>query len=82
MHKVVLKELIHDIEEGVVDYWCFEEGDSVAEGDDLVQIETDEGPCMVASPFSGVVREIFYTEGESVGLGDVLCEIDDEDAEQ
>ena len=79
MNKVVLRSLLKDVEEGAVDYWCFEEGDVVTEGDDLVQIETEEGAYMVVSPYSGVIREIFYTEGESVSLGDVLCEIEDED---
>ncbi|OGW79190.1 MAG: hypothetical protein A3G33_10935 [Omnitrophica bacterium RIFCSPLOWO2_12_FULL_44_17] len=79
MAKVVLEELNGDIEEGIVETWFFQEGDQIAEGDDLVRIETDEGTHTVTSPFSGHLNEIYFTEGEEVGLGDVLCEIEDDE---
>lgn len=80
MAKVKLEELVGEAEDGTVEYWCCQEGDQIAEGDDLLQIETSEGSIMVTSPYSGTVEEIFFAEGETVGIGDVLCEIDDSES--
>ncbi len=81
MPKVKLEQLAGDSEEGTVECWCCQEGELVAEGDDLLQIDTLDGPVMIKSEYSGTVKEIYFAEGETVGLGDVLCEIDESDEE-
>ncbi len=79
MIEVVLNGLAAQVEEGTIQAWFFEEGDPVNEGDDLVELSTEEGTITIQSSASGVLAEVYYDEGEVVAKGEVLCTIDDEE---
>lgn len=81
MVEVLLAGLPSGTTEGVVQVWFFEEGDSVKEGQDLVELSTDNGSVTIPAPSSGLLVELYYDEGETVEKGEVLCCIDDEDLE-
>jgi 2-oxoglutarate dehydrogenase E2 component (dihydrolipoamide succinyltransferase) len=67
-----------DVATATVDYWHVDEGDAVEEGDDLVEVRTDDGGLLVMSaPASGVLRERFFEQGDQVEVGDVIATIDD-----
>ncbi|TGD74115.1 dihydrolipoyllysine-residue acetyltransferase [Mangrovimicrobium sediminis] len=51
---------------------CVAVGDSVAEGDSLVVLESDKASMEVPAPFAGEVLEIRVSEGRSVRQGDEL----------
>ncbi|WP_439107890.1 dihydrolipoyllysine-residue acetyltransferase [Congregibacter sp.] len=51
-------------------------GDSVAEGDTLVVLETDKASMEVPSPASGVVKALCVDEGQQVKQGDVILVLD------
>lgn len=60
-------------DEATVSYWLVEEGDEIAESDDLVEMTTDKAAFSVPSPKSGVLLEKLVEEGDDVSVGDVLC---------
>ncbi len=82
MHEVALEGLGPHVEEGTVQTWFFEEGDPVNEGDDLVEITTEEGTVTIQAGSTGILAEVYYDEGEVVAKGEVLCTIDDEEPEE
>ena len=47
-------------------------GDSIREGDILLELETDKATVEMPSPFSGVVVEVRVKPGDVVNVGDVL----------
>ncbi len=78
MTEVTLEGLAPNAEEGTVQTWFFEEGDTVNEGDDLVELSTEGGVVTIHSPASGILAEVYYDEGEVVAKGEILCTIDDD----
>ncbi|MBI3317002.1 MAG: biotin/lipoyl-binding protein [Candidatus Omnitrophica bacterium] len=81
MVEIILEGLPANVEEGTIQNWYFEEGDPVNEGDELVELTTEEGPITVQASKSGILAEVYYDEGEVVAKGEVLCTIDDEESE-
>jgi len=61
------------IEEAVVEDWLVAVGDAVSEGQDIVVVATDKANTSLASPYTGVVREIHAESGEDVGVGALLA---------
>ena len=83
MVEVILEGLPKHVEEGTIQTWFFEEGDAINEGDDIVELTTEEGTVMIQSPQTGILTEVYYDEGEVVAKGEVLCTIDsDEDKDE
>lgn len=82
MIEVQLEGLAKHVEEGTIQQWFVEEGDPVSEGDDLVEVASEEGVVTISAPASGVLAEVYYDEGEVVSKGEVLCTIDEEQAEE
>ncbi|CAN5125751.1 2-oxo acid dehydrogenase subunit E2 [soil metagenome] len=60
--------------------WLKEAGDSVAEHEPLVELETDKVTVEVPAPANGVLKEIVLEEQAEVQPGDVLCRIEPGDA--
>src|SRR2546425_13062018 len=59
--------------EGKVLKWLKKQGDSVADGDALVEIETDKVNMEVEAMASGVLRKILVNEGAMVPVGELLA---------
>lgn len=81
MKEVLLEGLSKNTEEGTVVTWFFEEGDAINEGDDLVELTSEDGTVTVSAPVSGILAEVYYDESEVVAKGEVLCVIDDDSDE-
>ncbi len=79
MVEVALDGLAKNVDEATIQTWFVEEGDSVNEGDDLVELSTEEGMVTITSPKTGILAEVYYDEGELVAKGEILCSVDDED---
>jgi pyruvate/2-oxoglutarate dehydrogenase complex dihydrolipoamide acyltransferase (E2) component len=62
--------------EGTLVSWLKEEGDSVAEGEDLAEIETAKAQDVMVSPAAGVLSKICIQVDETVPVGDVLALIE------
>jgi pyruvate dehydrogenase E2 component (dihydrolipoamide acetyltransferase) len=59
--------------EGKVLKWLKNEGDKVASGDALVEIETDKVDMEVESMAGGVLRKVLVPAGETVPVGQLLA---------
>ena len=56
--------------------WLKRLGESVAENEPLIEIETDKVTVELASPGSGVLREILKQEQEEIAPGELLGRIE------
>ena len=56
-------------------------GDSVAEGDTLIVLESDKASMEIPAPASGVVTALKVSEGQQVVQGDPICELTGGNAE-
>src|SRR6185312_9663302 len=56
--------------------WLKSVGEAVSENETLIEIETDKVTVEVASPGSGVLREILKGEQEEISPGEVLGRIE------
>ncbi|HWW21533.1 MAG TPA: biotin/lipoyl-containing protein, partial [Steroidobacteraceae bacterium] len=56
--------------------WLKATGDALAEHEPLVEVETDKVTIEIASPASGVLREILKQEQEEISPGDLLARIE------
>lgn len=72
MKKVILPELGENVTKATITYWHFKEGDTVQEGDDLVEMATDKATFNMPSPASGKLTKIIVPEGENVPVGTEL----------
>ena len=61
--------------EGRIVRWLRKVGEPVAEGDDIVQIETDKATIDVQAPAAGVVLAILRQEGETVPVAETIAVI-------
>ncbi|MGD0152597.1 MAG: biotin/lipoyl-containing protein [Thermacetogeniaceae bacterium] len=77
MIDVVLPFLAEGVDEATISFWKVDEGDDVADEDELVEMFTNKAVFSVPSPVSGLVEEILATEGEVVKVGQALCRIKD-----
>ena len=62
-------------EEGEVVTWLVKEGDEVAEGQAIVEVETDKATVELESTATGVLARIVAAEGEIVPNNGVLAVI-------
>jgi len=63
------------VTEGVILEWSVKVGDSVREGDTVVEISTDKVDMELPAPASGVISEILAGEGETVTVGQTIGRI-------
>ena len=73
-----LPDLGEGIHEGEVTAVMVSVGDSVQEGDVILEIETDKAAVEIPSPITGTVAEILVKPGDVVNVGDVLMTFDTE----
>ncbi len=60
------------MEAGLIVEWLVAEGDSVAEGDGIVEIETEKVSTEVEAPADGVVLELSCQVDDEVPVGEVI----------
>jgi len=76
MAELVLPELTEGVTEAVVSFWHFQEGDSINDGDEVVEMATDKAAFNVPSKSSGVLKKIVAKEGDTVQVGETLAIIE------
>jgi len=79
--KVVMAQLSPTMEEGKLVEWKVNEGDEVAQGDVVAEIETDKANMEVEALGGGVLRKILVHAGETVPVGALIGVIADPDEE-
>jgi 2-oxoglutarate dehydrogenase E2 component (dihydrolipoamide succinyltransferase) len=80
--KIVVPELGESVVEATVGHWRKNQGDRVAVGDVLVELETEKVDLEVGAERSGVLARIERKEGEDVKIGDLLGVIEEAPAEE
>jgi pyruvate dehydrogenase E2 component (dihydrolipoamide acetyltransferase) len=77
--QIVMPKMSDTMEEGVVVKWLRREGDRVASGDALAEIETDKAVLELEANMDGVVRKIVAQEDSKVPVGQLIAVIGSED---
>jgi 2-oxoglutarate dehydrogenase E2 component (dihydrolipoamide succinyltransferase) len=70
--KIVVPDMGESIIEATVALWLKHEGERVAVGEAIVELETEKANLQVAAERAGVLARIEKQEGEDVKVGDVL----------
>ena len=73
--KVVMEALSPTMEEGRLVKWNKAEGEKVAKGDILAEVETDKAVMELVARGDGVLRKRLAAEGETRPVGDLLAVI-------
>ncbi len=77
MIPIKVPPLGESIVEATVSRWLKQEGEAVAAGDTLVELETDKVTVEVPATTSGVLVRRAQKEGDVVALGALLGELDE-----
>ena len=77
--EVILPKWGLTMEDGTVVAWHVSEGESVAEGQVIAEVETEKVENELEAPCAGVVARILVQEDETVDVGTVLAVIDPAD---
>ena len=67
-----LPELGENISSGDLVRMLVKQGESISEGQPVMELETDKAVVEVPSPVTGVVKEIQVQEGTKVSVGDLI----------
>lgn len=78
MAEVKVPPLPEKAKEATIAEWHVEEGESVDEGDEMVEIEAGGETVTVSAPAAGIVSDIYFDDGDEVESGDVVAEIEEE----
>ena len=73
--EIVLPQWGMEMQDGTIVRWLKQEGDSVAEGEPIVEVETAKLQTELESTASGILSRIVAQEGEIVPIRGVLCVI-------
>src|SRR5438270_1639 len=74
--QVTLPEMGESVTEGTVAKWLKQPGDSVREGEALVEVTTDKVDAEVPAPASGKLLKILADAGQTITVGAPLAEIE------
>lgn len=77
--KVVMPKLSDTMEEGILIKWLKKEGDNVASGDSLAEIETDKAVLELEAYGTGVLKKILAEEDQTIPVGELIAVIAKED---
>ncbi|MFD1953542.1 2-oxoglutarate dehydrogenase complex dihydrolipoyllysine-residue succinyltransferase [Paenibacillus thailandensis] len=72
MSDIIVPSLGESITEGSISKWLVKVGDSVNQGDVLLELETDKVNIEISSEESGVIAGILKQEGDTVNVGEVI----------
>ena len=74
--EVTMPEMGESVTEGTVLEWHVSVGDTIEEGDTLVEVSTDKVDAEVPSPVTGTVTELRAEVDDEIAIGAVLAVID------
>jgi pyruvate dehydrogenase E2 component (dihydrolipoamide acetyltransferase) len=73
--EVLMPRQGQSVESCIIAGWKVKEGDTVAEGQALCEVETDKATFEVPSPASGTVLGLFYADGDDVPVLKIIAVI-------
>ncbi|MCD9024980.1 2-oxoglutarate dehydrogenase complex dihydrolipoyllysine-residue succinyltransferase [Cohnella silvisoli] len=75
MHDIIVPAMGESITEGTISKWIVKVGDTVQQGDLLLELETDKVNLEISAEQDGVVAEILMNEGDTVKIGEAVGRI-------
>ncbi|GIP32198.1 2-oxoglutarate dehydrogenase complex dihydrolipoyllysine-residue succinyltransferase [Paenibacillus sp. J2TS4] len=72
MSEIIVPEIGESISEGTIAQWIKKEGESVSQGDLLLELETDKVNLEITAEQDGVLTQILKQEGDTVQVGEVI----------
>lgn len=72
MSEIIVPAMGESITEGTISKWIVKVGDSVSQGDLLLELETDKVNLEISSDQDGVITEILFHEGDTVRIGQAV----------
>ena len=75
-YELKLPQLAAEMEYGTVLRWLKAEGESVAEGESLVEVEAEKVNHELEAPVSGRIETILAEEGDEIKVGATIAIID------
>jgi len=70
-----LEPISEEMEYGTIARWLKSEGDSVAPGEVIVEIEAEKATQEVEAPVAGVLESILAVEGDEIRVGATIAVI-------
>jgi pimeloyl-ACP methyl ester carboxylesterase len=70
--EIVLPRVDMDMDRAKLTHWFVKEGESVAKGQPLFEIETDKAAMEIEAPVAGVLRRVTAQEGDTHPVGTVI----------
>jgi 2-oxoglutarate decarboxylase len=74
--QISMPEMGESVTEGIVLEWHVAEGDSVSEGDTVVEVSTDKVDAEVPAPVDGVITKLIAAVDDEVPVGAPLAEME------
>ena len=74
MSDVVMPRLSDTMEEGTILRWLKQDGEQVARGEELVEIETDKAAMTYESDREGVLQTV-AREGDTLAVGELIAQV-------
>ncbi|HET9196856.1 MAG TPA: multifunctional oxoglutarate decarboxylase/oxoglutarate dehydrogenase thiamine pyrophosphate-binding subunit/dihydrolipoyllysine-residue succinyltransferase subunit [Solirubrobacterales bacterium] len=74
--QITMPEMGESVTEGIVLEWHVAEGDSVSEGDTVVEVSTDKVDAEVPAPMDGVITKLIAQVDDEVPVGAPLAEME------
>ncbi|WP_431324749.1 dihydrolipoamide acetyltransferase family protein [Rhizobium sp. YTU87027] len=71
--EIILPKVDMDMATGKISKWFFKEGDQVAKGAVLFEIETDKAAMEIDSPAAGILRNVTGEEGVDIAVGSAVA---------
>ena len=72
---VIMPALGMDQDTGILVRWIKHEGEVVAQGEPLMEIETDKAVVEIEAEVSGVLANVTAAEGDELPVGHVIAQI-------
>ena len=73
--EVKLERVSEEQEYGTIARWLKSEGDAVAAGEVIVEVEAEKATQEVEAPVDGVLESILAVEGDEIRVGDPIAVI-------
>ena len=73
--EVILPRVDMDMATGKISKWHVKDGDRVAKGALLFEIETDKAAMEIESPAEGILRNVMVAEGGTASVGSPVAYI-------
>ena len=71
--EVILPRVDMDMATGRISKWHAKDGDKIAQGQPLFEIETDKAAMEIEAPASGILRNITVSEGSEAPVGSAVA---------